>query len=159
MNDNRFLRNRPTIAVVTGGTQGLGLAIAKRLAFEGAQGIVISGRNAEKGEDAAAGVRALGTDCIFVKADVSNADDCYKLIDTAIAHFGTVNGLVNSAGIADRGTLLDTTVELWERHFNTNARGPFLTMQRVLRHLVDTEKPGSIVNIISMVAHIAGSRT
>jgi NAD(P)-dependent dehydrogenase (short-subunit alcohol dehydrogenase family) len=101
MNDDLFLRNRPTIAVVTGGTQGLGLAIAKRLAFEGAQGIVISGRNAEKGEDAAAGVRVLGTDCIF--ADVSNADDCYKLIDAAIAHFGTVNGLVNSAELPTAG--------------------------------------------------------
>ena len=157
MNDDLFLRNRSTIAVITGGTQGLGLAIAKRLAHEGAPGIVISGRNAEKGEDAAASVRTLGTDCIFVRADVSNADDCYRLVDEAIKHFGNVNGLVNSAGIADRGTLLDTTIELWERHFNTNARGPFLMMQRVVRHLAETGNPGSIVNIISMVAHCGQS--
>jgi len=97
MNENLFLRNRSTIAVITGGTQGLGLAIAKRLAHEGAPGIVISGRDAEKGEDAAANVRTLGTDCIFVRADVSNADDCYRLVDEAIKHFGSVSGLVNSA--------------------------------------------------------------
>jgi NAD(P)-dependent dehydrogenase (short-subunit alcohol dehydrogenase family) len=59
MSDDYFLRNRSTIAIITGGTQGLGLAIAKRLAHEGAPGIVISGRNAEKGEEAAASVRTL----------------------------------------------------------------------------------------------------
>jgi NAD(P)-dependent dehydrogenase (short-subunit alcohol dehydrogenase family) len=157
MPDDLFLRNRGTIAVVTGGTQGLGLAIARRLAREGARGIIISGRNAEKGEGAAENLRSSGTDCLFVKADVSTANDCYTLVDTALKHFGSVNGLVNSAGTADRGTLLDTTLELWDRHFNTNVRGPFLMMQGVVRHLVETGMPGSIVNIISMVAHCGQS--
>src|ERR1700732_1025199 len=157
MSDDSFLRNRTTIAMITGGTQGLGFAIAKRLAQEGARGIVISGRNAEKGEGAAENVRSAGTDCLFVKADVSIADDCYRLVDTALKHFGGVSGLVNSAGTANRGTLLDTSLELWDQHFNTNARGPFLTMQGVVRHLVETGKPGSIVNIISMAAHCGQS--
>jgi NAD(P)-dependent dehydrogenase (short-subunit alcohol dehydrogenase family) len=64
---------------------------------------------------------------------------------------------VNSAGIADRGTLLDTSLELWDRHFNTNARGPFLLIQGVVRHLVETGQSGSIVNILSMVAHCGQS--
>jgi NAD(P)-dependent dehydrogenase (short-subunit alcohol dehydrogenase family) len=153
MSDDYFLRNRSTIAIITGGTQGLGLAIAGRLAREGAPGMVISGRNAEKGEAAAEKLRSIGTDCLFVKADVSTANDCYRLVDTALKRFGNVNGLVNSAGIADRGTLLDTSLELWDRHFNTNARGPFLLMQAVVRHLVETGQPGGIVNILSMVAH------
>jgi NAD(P)-dependent dehydrogenase (short-subunit alcohol dehydrogenase family) len=157
MTDDLLLRNRATIAIVTGGTQGLGLAIAKRLAQEGARGIVISGRNSEKGEGAAKNVRTAGTDCLFVKADVSIADDCYRLVDTALKQFGSVSGLVNSAGTADRGTLLDTSLELWDRHFNTNARGPFLTMQGVVRHLIETGKPGSMVNIISMAAHCGQS--
>jgi NAD(P)-dependent dehydrogenase (short-subunit alcohol dehydrogenase family) len=157
MTEDLFLRNRETVALITGGTQGLGLAIAKRLAQEGARGITISGRNADKGESAAASLRALGTDCLFVKADVSIAEDCYRLVETALKHYGSVNGLVNCAGRADRGTLLDTTLELWEWHFNTNARGPFLTMQGIVRHLVETGKPGSIVNIISMVAHCGQS--
>ena len=138
MSDDYFLRNRSTIAIITGGTQGLGLAIASRLAREGAPGMVISGRNAEKGEGAAEKLRSIGTDCVFVKADVSTANDCYRLVDTALKRFGNVNGLVNSAGIADRGTLLDTSLELWDRQFNTNARGPFLLMQGVVRHLVET---------------------
>jgi NAD(P)-dependent dehydrogenase (short-subunit alcohol dehydrogenase family) len=157
MTDDLFLRNRETVAVITGGTQGLGLAIAKRLAMEGARGITISGRNADKGEHAAASIRSLGTDCLFVKADVSIADDCYSLIGTALEHFGSVNALVNSAATSDRGTLLDTSLELWDRQFNTNARGPFLMMQGVVRHLVETGKPGSIVNILSMTAHCGQS--
>jgi NAD(P)-dependent dehydrogenase (short-subunit alcohol dehydrogenase family) len=153
MSDDYFLRNRSTVAIVTGGTQGLGLAIATRLAREGAPGVVISGRNAEKGEGAARKLRFMGTECFFVQADLSNANDCYRLIEAALNRFGNVNGLVNSAGIADRGTLLDTSLELWDRHFNTNARGPFLLMQGVVRHLMKTGQPGSIVNILSMVAH------
>lgn len=94
MTDDLFLRNRDTIAVITGGAQGLGLAIANRLALEGAHGIILSGRNADKGERAAASVRSLGPDCLFVKADVSIADDCYRLVDTALEQFGSVNGLV-----------------------------------------------------------------
>lgn len=157
MSEDLFKRNRETIAIVTGGGQGLGLAIAKRLALEGARGITICGRNADKGESAAASVRSLGTDCLFVSADVSIAADCYRLVDTALEHFGSVNGLVNSAAISDRGTLLDTSLELWDRHFNTNVRGPFLMMQGVVRHLVETGKPGSMVNILSMVAHCGQS--
>lgn len=157
MADDFFLRNHSTIAIITGGTQGLGLAIANRLAKEGARGIIISGRNVDKGESAAASLRSLGTECLFAKADISVPEDCSRLVDAALERFGSVNGLVNSAGATDRGTLLDTSLECWERLFNTNARGPFLMMQGVVRHLVETGQPGSIVNIISMTAHCGQS--
>jgi NAD(P)-dependent dehydrogenase (short-subunit alcohol dehydrogenase family) len=74
MTDGLLLRNRATIAVATGGTQGLGLAIAKRLAQERARGIVLSGRNSEKGEGATECVRSAGADCLSVKADVRYHD-------------------------------------------------------------------------------------
>src|SRR5580704_4924340 len=151
MSDDYFLRNRSTIAIITGGTQGLGLAIATRLAREGAAGLVISGRNAEKGEGAAEKLRSIGTDCLFVKADVSTVNDCSRLVDTALKRFGNVNGLVNSAGLADRGTLLHPRLELCDCQFNTTARVPCLLMHGVVRDLVDTGQPGSIVNILSMV--------
>jgi NAD(P)-dependent dehydrogenase (short-subunit alcohol dehydrogenase family) len=79
MTDESRSRNRSTIAVITGGTHGVGLAIAKRLALEG-RGIVIGGRNTEKFEAAAASVRSLWTDCLFAKADVWKADDCHRLV-------------------------------------------------------------------------------
>jgi NAD(P)-dependent dehydrogenase (short-subunit alcohol dehydrogenase family) len=157
MPDELSSRNNSTIAVITGGTQGLGLAIAKRLAREGAPGIVITGRNRERGESAAKEVQALGSECSFFSTDVSNADDCRQLIDAALKKFGSLNGLVNSAAATDRGSLLDTTLEIWERHFNTNVRGPFLLMQGLAAHLVETGQPGSIVNILSMAAHCGQS--
>jgi NAD(P)-dependent dehydrogenase (short-subunit alcohol dehydrogenase family) len=157
MNDDFFLRNRSTVAIITGGSQGLGLAIAKRLAREGARGLVLSGRNVNKGESAVATIQSLGTSCLFVKADVSVPEDCSRLVEASLERFGTVNGLVNSAAAADRGTLLDTSSELWDRIFNTNARGPFLLMQGVVRHLVKTGQAGSIVNILSMVVHCGQS--
>jgi NAD(P)-dependent dehydrogenase (short-subunit alcohol dehydrogenase family) len=139
MANDFFLRNRSTIAVITGGTQGLGLAIAKRLAQEGAPGIVISGRNPGKGKEAAENIRSLGADCLFVEADISIAGDCRRLVETALKHFGSINGLVNSAATSDRGTLLDSSLELWDRH------------------LVETGKTGSIFNILSMAGHCGQS--
>lgn len=157
MPKNFFMRNQSTVALITGGAQGLGLAIATRLAREGARGIVLSGRSLEKGQRAAEGLQALGTECLFVQADVSVPEDCRRLVSTALERFGLVNGLVNAAAAPDRGTLLDTSLELWDRHFNTNARGPFLLMQGVVRHLVESGQPGSIVNILSMVIHCGQS--
>src|SRR6476659_10128202 len=140
--NNDLSRNKTTTAIITGGAQGLGFAIAERLAREGARGIVLSGRSVEKGEKAAATIQSQGTDCIFVKADVSSAEDCSQL---------------NAAALPDRGTLLDTTPELLDRMFRTNVTGPFLLMQGVVRHLTETGQPGSIVNILSMVVHCGQS--
>jgi NAD(P)-dependent dehydrogenase (short-subunit alcohol dehydrogenase family) len=151
------LRNKTTTAIITGGAQGLGFAIAERLAQEGARGIVLSGRSVEKGEKAAANIQSGGTDCIFVKADVSSAEDCAKLVAKTLERFGSVNSLVNAAALPDRGTLLDTTPELLDRMFRTNVTGPFLLMQGVVRHLTETGEPGSIVNILSMVVHCGQS--
>jgi len=151
------MRNQSTIAIITGGTQGLGLAIAQRIALEGATGVVLSGRDPVKGEAAAADLRSQGSDCLFVKTDISNPEDCHQLVGQTLKHFGSVNSLVNSAAATDRGTLLDTSLELWDRHFNTNTRGPFLMMQGVVRHLLETGKPGSIVNILSMAGHCGQS--
>ncbi|MCY6379742.1 SDR family oxidoreductase [Hoeflea prorocentri] len=153
MTQQSSTRHSDTFAVVTGGTQGLGMAIAKRLAQDGAAGIVVSGRDPEKGRAAAKDISSLGTDCRFIKADVSRVDECELLIQKSIDAFGRVNALVNSAALPSRGTLLETTPELWEAHMNTNARGPMLTMKALVSHLKETGRPGSIVNIISMAAH------
>ena len=157
MNAETAPRHRETRALITGGTQGLGLAVARRLAREGAAGIVISGRREALGQKAAAEVRALGTECHYVQADVGVADDCRRLIHESLAQLGSLNALLNSAATTERGTLLDTTLEMWQQQMDINARGPFLLMQGLVRHLLERGAPGSIVNVLSQSAHCGQS--
>lgn len=150
-------RHERTIAAITGGTQGLGLAIAKRIIAEGCRSLAICGRNAAKGEAAEAELRALGADVLFVQTDLGTTDGPVHFVEATIEHFGTINALVNSAGLTSRGTLLDTSVELWEQQMAVNLRAPFLTIQTAVRHMKEKGIPGQIVNIISMVAHCGQS--
>jgi 2-deoxy-D-gluconate 3-dehydrogenase len=86
------------VAIVTGGNGGIGLGMARGLAGAGAT-VVLSGRNAEKGDKAA---RALGGECIFISADVTRKAACQKLVADTVAKFGRLDILVNNAGIAIR---------------------------------------------------------
>lgn len=140
------------VAVVTGGTQGLGAAIASQLAERGARGIVICGRNAAKGEAQAAQLRTLGTQAVYVQADLGVVDDCRKVVQQADATFGRVDILVNAAAITDRGTILDTEPELFDRMFAVNVRAPFYLMQEAVSIMRRESIEGSIVNIGSMSA-------
>lgn len=151
------MANTTTHAVIVGGTQGLGYAIAERLLAEGCSGLAISGRDAAKGETAAQTLRATGGKVEFIRADISEVDQCAGLIEEATARLGPLDGLVNAAACCDRGTLLDTTPEVWARLMDTNARGPFFTMQAFVRQAKAHAIPASIVNIVSMVIHCGQS--
>ena len=149
--------NAETRAIVTGGAQGLGLALARQLAAEGCRAIALVGRTAAKGIGPIAELERLGVSAVFIEADVSRVEDCRRVVASAIASLGSVNALVNAAAATDRGSLLDTEPETFERLFATNVRGPFFLMQGVVRHLIETGAPGSIVNILSMAAHVGQS--
>ncbi len=140
------------VAIVTGGTQGLGAAIARLLAERDAQGVVICGRNAAKGEAQAEQLRALGTQAIYVQADLGQVEDCRKVVQQADASFGRVDILVNAAAVTDRGTILDTDPELFDRMFAVNVRAPFFLMQESIKIMRREGIAGSIVNIGSMSA-------
>ena len=146
-------RNSETRAIVTGGAQGIGLAIATRLVQEGCKAVALVGRSAEKGAKVVADLEKLGAEAIFVSADVSNPDDCERAVATALDRFGGVNALVNAAASSARGSLLETTPELFDHLFNTNVRGPLFLMQGLVKHLLAEKKPGAIVNVLSMSAH------
>ena len=141
------------IAVVTGGTQGLGEAIATDFAQRGAKGIVICGRNADKGRSVAERLGKRGCKAEFVKADLSATEDCAKVVAAADRAFGRVDVLVNAAAITDRGTIFDTSPQLFDTMFAVNVRAPFFLMQEALKIMRRESIRGSVVNILSMSAH------
>lgn len=146
--DNKQFENK--YAVITGGTQGLGEATARLFAERGAAGIVICGRNAQRGQAIA---KELPCKTIFVQADLAQVNDCQNVIVQADHAFGRVDILVNAAGITDRGTILDTSPELFDRMFAINTRAPFLLMQKAAKIMRREKIAGSIINILSMASH------
>jgi NAD(P)-dependent dehydrogenase (short-subunit alcohol dehydrogenase family) len=141
------------IAVITGGTQGLGATIARLFAERGASGIVICGRSREKGEAQARDIeKTSGAKVVFVPADLGKVEDCRAVIARADAAFGRVDALVNAAAVTDRGTILDTSPELFDAIFNVNVRGPFFLMQDTIKLMRREKTEGTIVNICSMSA-------
>ena len=150
-------RHTETAAIVTGGAQGVGYAIARQLAQEGCTRLYLAGRDVAKGERAVAELKELGAVARFVALDLQDVDACLGMVDAAVAELGNVNALVNAAALGARGTLLDTSVELWDQMFNTNVRGPFFLMQGFVKHRLDRGGGGAIVNILSQCAHCGQS--
>ncbi|MEM9104251.1 MAG: SDR family NAD(P)-dependent oxidoreductase, partial [Pseudomonadota bacterium] len=125
------------IAVISGGTQGLGAAIARQFARAGAAGIVTCGRNSQKGEQVAADIaREHGLSVHFVSADLAKVDACRSVIAATDDTFGRVDILVNAAGLTDRGNILDTTPELFDRMFAVNVRAPFFLIQDAVKLMI-----------------------
>ena len=140
-------------AVVTGGTQGVGEAIARLFAERGAAGLVICGRNAANGERVAASISETGCPTYFVGADLAKVADCRAVIGEADRRFGRIDALVNAAGVTDRGNIFDTTEERYNEIFDVNVRAPFFLIQGAVLIMKREKIEGAIVNIQSMSAH------
>ncbi|MBP7002458.1 SDR family oxidoreductase [Amaricoccus sp.] len=136
------------VAVVTGGTQGLGSAIARRFAEAGCAGVLTCGRSRAKGEAVAAEIAAAtGVPVAFAPADLGSVADCRAVVAAADARFGRVDILVNAAGVTDRGTLLDTSEARFDDIFAVNVRAPFFLMQEAVKRMIRDGVEGAIVNI------------
>ena len=147
------LRLDGKVVAVTGSTQGLGAAIARRVVELGAAGVVVTGRNSERGEAVRSELESAGADAVFVAADLADADDCAEIVRACDERFGRLDGLVNAAGLSTRGTIYDTSVELWDLLFAVNVRAPFLLIQHGAQLMRRTGDGGSVVNIITMASH------
>ncbi|QRZ14767.1 SDR family oxidoreductase [Paracoccus methylovorus] len=139
------------VAIVTGGTQGLGAAIARLFARAGAAGIVIVGRGVEKGQAVARSItEESGVPVEMVAADLADIDEVRTIVAAADSRFGRVDILVNAAGLTDRGNMLNTSPELFDRMFAVNTRAPFFLIQDAAKVMIREGIEGRIVNIGSM---------
>ncbi|MDT0349800.1 SDR family oxidoreductase [Pseudonocardia charpentierae] len=137
------------VVFVSGGSQGLGAAVARAAVREGAA-VVVTGRRPEVGEKLVGELTEQGHTARFVQADIADVGQARSAVAAAVAEFGRIDCLVNSAGLTSRGTLLDTTPELFDEHVAVNLRGPYFTMQAVVADMVRRKAPGTVVNIISI---------
>ncbi len=141
------------VAVISGGTQGLGLAVAGQLREGGASGLLLVGRDLAKAETAASELHTDTCRVVAHSADVGTVEGCESVIDRLDAAFGTCHGLVNCAARTDRGSVWDTAPELWDAMYFVNVRGPALLSQGVARIMAREGADGSIVNIGSTASH------
>ena len=141
------------VCVIAGATQGLGAAIARRLAAAGAAAIVVTGRNESRGAAVAEGIAATsGVPALFVRGDLASVEDCRHMIAEADRRFGRMHVLVNAGASIERGTILDTSPDLFDRMFSINVRGPFFLMQEAIKLMIRDSIEGAICNIGSISA-------
>jgi 3-oxoacyl-[acyl-carrier protein] reductase len=133
------------VAIVTGSTKGIGLAIAERMVNEGAS-VVVSARTAADVETVA---QRLGTRTFGIPCDVADPEACQRLIDGAVDRFGRLDVLVNNAGFGIFKAISELTVEEWRRQIDVNLGGPFYLSKAALPHLSATGD-GFIINIGSL---------
>lgn len=141
-------RTQNKVVIITGGAQGIGFGCAEMLAREGAK-VVIADINAEKGEAAAAAIRAQGGEAIFRRVDVLKESDCAALADFAYQHYGQLHGLINNVGYYARVSLEQTTTELWDLYLNLNLRSAFYCCKFAIPYMQKSGS-GSIINIGSI---------
>ena len=133
--------------VVTGGTRGIGLAIARALAEDGAS-VVVSGRDATRFESVTREIEAMGGAALAVAADQSKREDCDRLVEAAKERFGRIDVLVNNAGFTRDQLLVRMKDDDWDHVMDTNLRGVFL-MTRAAAKSMMRQKGGRIINITS----------
>jgi glucose 1-dehydrogenase len=138
------------VALVTGSSQGIGQAIAERLAQEGADIIIDYRSHPEGAEETLKKVEATGRKGLIVKADLSIVSEVRKMIDSGIQHFGKLDILVNNAGIEKNASFWEVTEADYDNVLNVNLKGVFFATQAIVQHLMETKRTGKIINISSV---------
>jgi len=141
------------VIVVTGSTQGIGAETAQLFAARGASAVTICGRQQDQGDVIKSQIESQGAQCLYVKADFNNADDCKRVISLTDKKFGTINSLVNVAGYTERGTILSTTLDNYDKNFNINAKAPFILIQETIKIMMRDGNAGTIASVLSMALY------
>ena len=141
------MRLKDRVAIVTGGTSGIGSAAAKRLAQEGAA-VAVVGRSVERGEEIAREIVASGGRAIFIRGDVRLASDCQRAVELTLARFGQVDILFNNAGVFHPRSVPDCTEEEWDDTIDSSLKGAFLMSKFALPSMI-ARGSGSIIHTSS----------
>ena len=140
----------PKVAVVTGGTRGIGLAIAHRLAAEGFDLLISYRGDEEKAQEAAESLAGTGRQIEVFASDVANADQAGALIERTMEKFGRIDALINNAGITRDTLMMRMSEDDWDSVLTTNLKGAFLCSKAAMRPML-RQRSGRIVNITSVV--------
>lgn len=143
------MRLKDKVAIITGGSLGIGLATAIRFAREGAK-VAIAGRSQKSLEEAESLIRAEGGEVITLQVDVKEKQQVDHMVDAVIERWGAVHILVNNAGICGLSAFLDISEDDWDEHMGVNLKGAFLAGQRVAREMKERETGGSIIHMSSV---------
>ncbi|WP_027108217.1 SDR family NAD(P)-dependent oxidoreductase [Lacticigenium naphthae] len=143
------------VALLFGGTSGIGEATAKAFAQEGAK-VMISGRDDQDGKRIVNEIKQKKGTAMFVQADVTKSEEIDKAVEKTLSEYGTVDVLYNGAGIHDSyANALETTETEYEKLMAVNVKGPFLATKAVLDHFLKKGK-GTIINVGSQATFVAG---
>src|SRR5271169_3266598 len=138
------MRLRDKVALITGGTSGIGEATALLFAREGAE-VAITGRNSGRGASVVERIKQLGSDAVFLRADVSLAKDCRHAVDETVRAFGRLDILFNNAGVFYPQTATECSEKKWDEQIDINLKGTFLMSKFALPGMI-ARKSGVIVN-------------
>ena len=143
------------VAIITGSNRGIGKGIAIALAKEGCRVVVSSYEHGKDGDEAVNEIKKMGSDAVFVKADVSKERHVRNLVKYAVKKFGRLDIMVNNAGILVLGTVSQLTEKDWDRQMAVNLKGVFFSMKYAVEQMLKQGKGGRIINV-SSIAGIVG---
>jgi acetoacetyl-CoA reductase len=143
------------VAIVTGGSRGIGSAISLELAKNGVKIVINYNSNSAAADQMVAEIKEIGGDAYAVQADVSVIADAEKLVNEAVKHFGRVDILVNNAGITRDSTFKKLSEEDWRKVIDVNLNSVYNTTSKALPHLLESDA-GRIINISSIIGQAGG---
>jgi NAD(P)-dependent dehydrogenase (short-subunit alcohol dehydrogenase family) len=150
------MKLKDKVAVITGGTSGIGTASAILLAEEGAA-VVITGRSQERGEEIVRTIEEAGGEAMFIRADVRLAEDCKQVVDKTLDRFGRIDVLFNNAGVYYAKTTVDCTEEEWDETIDSSLKGAYLMSKYALPSMIERGS-GSIIHNSSGWGILGGAK-
>ncbi|MDK2809528.1 MAG: hypothetical protein PWR27_237 [Petroclostridium sp.] len=151
------MRFKEKVVIVTGGAQGIGMAITRSFAREGAK-VVIADIDQEAGKENELYMRENGGECIYVQVDVASEESVKNMVQEAVSHYGGVNILINNAGIGGNKSIYERSMEEWDRILGINLRGPFMCTKYCAPY-IKKNGGGAIINIASTRALMSEPNT